>query len=263
MRCPSRHGARRIPHDGTCSYCHRAFGTLVAYKGRSVPLRLEFDHFVPWAGGRSGRAAAENLVAACHLCNRVKGSLTFSSFAEARLYVLTEVRRKGWTTVQAVEPAPRVTRTCERCQGAFVSGHANARFCSSECRFAVWTEDHPRVKRKRKPAQRGAWQGPLLADGTRTAAQSEKLRARVANMRLARLDRLAQVLSITSHCQECASREREILALVMEANALWDRNDSCPEESVQVFRGDLIDEAFAVGQKDLYGFFWKGIIPIP
>lgn len=217
----ARHGARRVPHDGTCSYCDRAFGTLVAYKGRNVPLRLEFDHLVPFASGGSGYASKDNLVASCHLCNRIKGSRCFQSFAEAKLYVVEQLtERKIFTVIEAV-PLPRPTRTCEVCKEAFVTGHQNARFCSSECRFEAWDKEHPR---KAKPKPRPQWQGPLLQDGSRTVAQAIKRKKKAVEV-------LAEACPPHDNCERCQKAEALILSHIRRINRLMDLQEACQNRS--------------------------------
>jgi hypothetical protein len=135
--------AARVPHDGRCSYCGRAFGSVVLWRGRNRVLGLVFDHLVPVAAG--GLNSADNSVPACTICNQVKGGFIPQSFADARLYVLKELDRLGVVLVKeaTIKPSPEIE--CENCGTRFVSAYSRARFCSSKCRAAGWDKEHPRM----------------------------------------------------------------------------------------------------------------------
>lgn len=82
--------------DGCCTYCRRAFGSLVTWKGRNRFLGEEADHVLPVAIG--GRVT----VPACSLCNRIKGSLVFESLADIQDYLLDRLQAAGSITLQHV-----------------------------------------------------------------------------------------------------------------------------------------------------------------
>src|SRR5690348_10233210 len=60
-----------------CLYCDLLFSGTVMRHGRPVVLRLVWDHFVPYA--YLVRNPSDNWVAACHVCNAIKGSLMFET----------------------------------------------------------------------------------------------------------------------------------------------------------------------------------------
>jgi hypothetical protein len=145
---------RKVSHDGKCSYCERPFGTLVQYKGGTVVLRMEFDHVVPVSTEQRGVYMEGNVVAACHLCNRIKGALVFGSLAAARNYVLDELLRLNVATIIEAEPKPRYERACAHCEKEFVSGQPEAKFCSDRCRVAEWSLQNPRIPTLPTPIKR-------------------------------------------------------------------------------------------------------------
>lgn len=82
--------------DGCCTYCHRAFGSLVTWKHRNRYLEETVDHVVPKAIG--GRLTLPS----CQICNAIKGSLIFDSLAEIQDYCLDRLLQdKSITAVRA------------------------------------------------------------------------------------------------------------------------------------------------------------------
>ncbi len=78
---------------GCCFYCGRRFGSYV-YRGfRLVWLRVHFDHVVAYAYSRNNYP--DNYVAACHICNGLKGSKIFETVDEAKSYLLQRWEKKG------------------------------------------------------------------------------------------------------------------------------------------------------------------------
>ena len=146
VRSRSRHRRPRVPHDGRCSYCDRSFGSLVLWKNRPRHITVHFDHLRPWAAGGSDRA--DNIVASCNLCNIIKGSQIFGSFAEAKLYVVTELEKRGAITLWEADCKSVPELECERCHKPFLSYHSRARFCSDRCRYSEWDEQNPRYSIK-------------------------------------------------------------------------------------------------------------------
>lgn len=181
-----RRSTRRVPHDGLCSYCDRAFGTAVSYRGRQTILRLEFDHLVPWASERAGVNFKDNIIPSCQICNRIKGSLIFGTFAEAKLHVVNELLRLDVRTLVPGEPHGRAGRICARsgCGETFISGRSDALYCSEKCRNREWSDAHPRKgadKRKRAAVLRKEspeeWQARKALERTERQKRSRLLYA--------------------------------------------------------------------------------------
>ncbi len=147
-RTRSDHAAR-VPHDGRCAYCGRAFGSLVRWEGKGRFLGLTFDHVFPVAAG--GLNDRNNSVACCAVCNSIKGALVFESFAAARLYVLSELERRDVILLKEATPKPCPARVCERCKTEFISAYSRARFCSNKCRQKTWDDEHPRIEWRGAP----------------------------------------------------------------------------------------------------------------
>jgi len=76
---------RQVLHEQghCCLYCGRRFGARVRCHGRTIRLRVEFDHMVPRTFAMDG--AERNIAAACHVCNQLKGARCFASLEEARV----------------------------------------------------------------------------------------------------------------------------------------------------------------------------------
>lgn len=104
-RSPSRADQRACleEQDHRCAYCGRRFGTLMVRKRRTMRLRLEWDHVVPFSFSQNNNA--RNFVAACHVCNRLKADKLFASFEEARLHVHIQAKAKGYEELSAVPDA--------------------------------------------------------------------------------------------------------------------------------------------------------------
>lgn len=77
-----------------CLYCDHRFGAVVKRKGRTVTLRLHWDHFVPFAYGHTNADA--NWVAACHVCNGIKYCRMFDTVGEAQRFILARWVEKGY-----------------------------------------------------------------------------------------------------------------------------------------------------------------------
>jgi 5-methylcytosine-specific restriction endonuclease McrA len=91
---PSKHRqeALLIEQENRCIYCGRLFGSNYERNGKLRMLKINWDHFVPFAYVTSN--PAENFLAACHLCNGLKGSKMFKTFKETREYVESRKRSK-------------------------------------------------------------------------------------------------------------------------------------------------------------------------
>jgi len=81
-----------------CLYCGLLFGTFVVRRGKTQRLNLQWDHVDPFCS--SGNNSVKNFVAACNVCNGIKGSIMFSSFAEARAYINRKWEEKGYSTAE-------------------------------------------------------------------------------------------------------------------------------------------------------------------
>lgn len=93
--------ARIIAEQGNrCLYCEIPIGTIVDRRGRDVVLRLNWDHFVPYA--YVARNPRDNWVLACHVCNGLKRGRIFKTIQEVRDVVLPERLRKGYEEPLAV-----------------------------------------------------------------------------------------------------------------------------------------------------------------
>jgi 5-methylcytosine-specific restriction endonuclease McrA len=88
---------------GRCLYCECLFGATIRRGRRTVCLRLNWDHFVPYSYCRSN--AESNWVAACHVCNGIKGPRLFNTVAEARKYILRCWADKGYHLPSRLERA--------------------------------------------------------------------------------------------------------------------------------------------------------------
>lgn len=79
-----------------CFYCSRLFGATVYRKARAITLRAEWDHIIPWVYGMNN--SAQNFVAACQVCNHLKGAVMFNSLGEAQVFVHEKWKVKGYTS---------------------------------------------------------------------------------------------------------------------------------------------------------------------
>lgn len=73
--------------DNRCFYCLISFGSIVEHKKRDIRIIIHWDHLVPFAYLQSN--PDQNFVAACQICNGVKGAKCFQTTEEARTYVIT------------------------------------------------------------------------------------------------------------------------------------------------------------------------------
>lgn len=71
--------------DGRCAYCGLRFGSLIRIDGKLHILVLEFDHFYPY--NRYMDRPADNWVASCDVCNKIKGNAKSGTVPEAVSYV--------------------------------------------------------------------------------------------------------------------------------------------------------------------------------
>lgn len=99
---PSRIGQKRILKEQghRCIYCERHFGATMWRGRKKLKLRVTWDHFIPYTYSLNNRLA--NFVAACQICNSLKGALMFQTLDEARVHVKTKAEAKGFTDVRPV-----------------------------------------------------------------------------------------------------------------------------------------------------------------
>jgi hypothetical protein len=89
---------RRIleEQDHCCIYCGNKFNEPIWHPGRRkvVISKISFDHLVCWNFSQNTRA--ENMVAACSLCNGIKSDKLFENIEQARAYIIDQRQRKGF-----------------------------------------------------------------------------------------------------------------------------------------------------------------------
>lgn len=87
--------ARIIAQQGNrCLYCEIPLGTTISRKGKDIVLRLNWDHFIPYA--YVARNPRDNWVLACHVCNGLKRGRIFKTVQEVRATILPERQKKGY-----------------------------------------------------------------------------------------------------------------------------------------------------------------------
>lgn len=79
--------------DYKCFYCERTFGSAVFRKGRSIKLRIHYDHMVPYSFSQNNKSS--NFVAACHICNSIKSDFFFQTVEEAQIFIRQRWEEKG------------------------------------------------------------------------------------------------------------------------------------------------------------------------
>lgn len=77
-----------------CFYCQFEFGTIFRRHNKPFALKLNWDHFIPYSYSLAN--ATDNWVAACHICNGIKGCLVFSTADRARTFVNERREAKGY-----------------------------------------------------------------------------------------------------------------------------------------------------------------------
>ena len=71
--------------NGLCYYCNQEFGSIVWCKGRTIVLRAEIEHVVPFVYCHCDNM--NNLVVACHVCNRAKHDKVFNNMGDLLTYL--------------------------------------------------------------------------------------------------------------------------------------------------------------------------------
>lgn len=80
--------------DGRCFYCYVQFGSIRLRNGKPFQIRLHWDHELPYAYSQNNKEA--NFVAACHVCNGIKSAKIFQTEDDARVYLASARKRKGY-----------------------------------------------------------------------------------------------------------------------------------------------------------------------
>lgn len=82
--------------DNRCFYCGLQFKSLTKnrYRKKYYRLKLEWDHISPFVWGQNNNPT--NFVAACQICNRLKGAKIFPTREVAIKYVLQKRKRLGY-----------------------------------------------------------------------------------------------------------------------------------------------------------------------
>lgn len=86
--------------DSRCLYCELPIGTAIWRNSRTVILRTNWDHFIPYA--YLARNPGSNWVLACHVCNIIKSCRMFDTVQQAREAILPTREAKGYETPRAV-----------------------------------------------------------------------------------------------------------------------------------------------------------------
>jgi hypothetical protein len=86
--------------NNQCLYCEIPIGTPIWRHSKTVILRLNWDHFVPYA--YLARSPRDNWVLACHVCNRIKSCRMFDTVQAAREVILPERVARGYEAPKEV-----------------------------------------------------------------------------------------------------------------------------------------------------------------
>jgi len=87
-----------------CFWCGSKFGDDAVAEGRKKRhLTAVWDHVEPYCWQHNN--AALNFVAACAICNGIKGSKMFPTIEACRDYVWRKRERKGWASATQLYPA--------------------------------------------------------------------------------------------------------------------------------------------------------------
>jgi 5-methylcytosine-specific restriction endonuclease McrA len=96
--------------DEKCADCDRFFGSLVLMDGKFVTLYAEPEDFIPRA--RRLNNSPSNIVAACQVCNDLKGSREFATIEEARTVLQAAWAERGWGDAPLLVPFKMTMPTC-------------------------------------------------------------------------------------------------------------------------------------------------------
>src|ERR1035437_3974933 len=89
------HKKRILDEQGfRCLYCERSFGAVVERNGKSVKLKINWDHQVPYSLSQNNMN--DNFVAACQICNNMKHNHVLQTLDEARVSLTNRWAEKGY-----------------------------------------------------------------------------------------------------------------------------------------------------------------------
>lgn len=80
--------------EHSCFYCGISFGSVRHRKGKSVIIKLCWDHKLPYSFTQNNHS--HNFVAACNVCNSIKSDKIFRDLQEAQIYIQSMRRQKGF-----------------------------------------------------------------------------------------------------------------------------------------------------------------------
>lgn len=80
-----------LEQGGRCIYCGLPFGCTIYRDDRTVVLRLNWEHIVPWSYDGN-----KDVVAACHVCNGIKHDLFFRTIEEATVHIRDRRAQLGY-----------------------------------------------------------------------------------------------------------------------------------------------------------------------
>ena len=86
---------------GRCFYCGLEFGDFFKVGIRLYPVRLHWEHLVPFAYAFNN--ADENFVAACDLCNQLKQDKVFDTINDAIIYVRHQRKKRKYPSKKLPE----------------------------------------------------------------------------------------------------------------------------------------------------------------
>lgn len=95
-RTPTKSEKDRILNnqENKCFYCGVTFGSMRFRNGSPFTVKIEWDHQLPFIYSQNNRA--ENFVAACVVCNRIKSSHVFQTVEEAQVHLADRRKSKGY-----------------------------------------------------------------------------------------------------------------------------------------------------------------------
>jgi 5-methylcytosine-specific restriction endonuclease McrA len=80
--------------DYRCAYCKNEIGISVGSTSGDKLTYAHYDHFMPWAIYQDSNH--DNILASCNICNSIKSSRYFGTIEEARKYIMTVRKNKGY-----------------------------------------------------------------------------------------------------------------------------------------------------------------------
>ncbi|MFI9598880.1 HNH endonuclease [Streptomyces sp. NPDC052043] len=86
--------------NNRCLYCELPIGTAIWRHSRTVFLRTNWDHFIPYA--YLARNPSSNWVLSCHVCNNIKSCRMFDTVQQAREVILPIRESKGYESPKEV-----------------------------------------------------------------------------------------------------------------------------------------------------------------